>query len=147
MNASITNDIDSEQALTRLARTVLSDIPDAIVFTDLDGVIRYWNNGASRVFGFTREDALGQSLNIIIPEKLRERHWDGYRRVIETGRSRYGTSELLSVPALTKDRGTISVQFTIAIVRDDDGDITGLVALLRDFTKHYSELKRLKSAK
>jgi len=128
----------------QIGNALANDIPDAVIFADLDGVIRSWNRGATRIFGFSREDAIGKSLNIIIPEPQRERHWAGYRQMIESGRSRYGDEDLLSVPALTKSGAIVSIQFTLAVVHDETGRATGLVALLRDVTEIYMELKRLR---
>ncbi len=75
----------AEGDLIRLGESVLRDIPDAVIYADREGVIRFWNAGAARIFGFSRDEALGQSLDIIIPEHLRQRHWDGYRRMMEIG--------------------------------------------------------------
>jgi len=91
----------------RLAETILSTGSDAIVSADRDGIIGFWNPGAERLFGYSREEAVSRSLDLIIPERLRKRHWDGYSRVMQTGQSRYGQGDVLSVPALRKD-GTIS---------------------------------------
>ncbi len=129
-----------------LGRALLEELPDAVILSDADGVIRHWNAGAVRIFGFAADEAVGQSLDIIIPERLRARHWDGYRRMMATGRSSHGPEEVLSVPATTKSGDSISVQFTLAPVRDRDGRITGLLALLRDATETFRELKRLRAA-
>src|SRR6266496_534385 len=96
-----------------LAQAVLSTSSDAIVAADAEGIIRFWNPGAERIFGFTGGEALGQSLDIIIPERLRQRHWEGYRQVVATGESRYGHGDTLSVPAIRKDGAGISIEFTI----------------------------------
>ena len=98
-------------------------------------------------FGFSREEALCQSLDIIIPERLRERHWDGYHRMMKTGQSRHKAHEVLSVPALTKSGETLSIQFTVAAVTNAEGALSGIVALLRDATATYEEIKRLRTAK
>lgn len=129
----------------RLGQTLLHAIPDAVVYSDRDGIIRFWNDGATRVFGFPRDEALGQSLDIIIPERLRTRHWSGYDHMMQTGRSRYGADDLLSVPALTRSGDTISIQFTVAPVHGDGGEITGIVAVLRDVTATFQELRRLRA--
>lgn len=134
-----------EADLIRLAGAVIRDIPDAIVYSDRNGLIRFWNAGAERIFGFPAQEALDQSLDIIIPERLRKRHWDGYRRMMETGRSRHAADEMLSVPALTKSGETLSIQFTVAPVRGADGEISGIVAILRDNTATFTELKRLRA--
>jgi PAS domain S-box-containing protein len=80
-----------------LAEAILSARSDAIIAADNDGIIRFWNPGAERIFGYSGNEALGQSLDLIIPERLRQRHWDGYRRVMETAQSRYGESDVLKM--------------------------------------------------
>src|SRR5579864_8062493 len=95
------------------AERLVTEMPDAIVYADAEGAIRHWNGGAARIFGFTEAEALGQSLDIIIPGGLRDRHWNGYRETMRTGQSRYGGGQLLSVPAMRKDGARISVEFTI----------------------------------
>jgi PAS domain S-box-containing protein len=111
---------------------------DAILFADREGTIRLWNKGAEDIFGFTAKEATGQSLDLIIPEKLRKRHWKGYRSVMETGKSHYG-KELLSVPALNKDGHRISVEFTIILIRDRQNKMMGVAAIIRDVTKRWQE--------
>ncbi|HEM46037.1 MAG TPA: PAS domain S-box protein [Alphaproteobacteria bacterium] len=139
----MTEGID-DTLLTNLGRVLLRDIPDAVVYADRDGLIRFWNEGAARIFGFPPDEALGRSLDIIIPERLQRRHWDGYRHMMRTGRSRHRADELLSVPALTRSGETISIQFTVAPVAGDDERIAGIVAVLRDVTATFQELKRLR---
>jgi PAS domain S-box-containing protein len=127
-----------------LAEALLATRSDAIVAADREGVIRFWNPGAERVFGYTPDEALGRSLDLIIPERLRGRHWEGYERVMQTGQSRYGEADVLAVPALRKDGGTISVEFTIVPLRDQAGGLIALAALLRDVTKRFEETRELK---
>lgn len=127
-----------------LGKALLSSASDAIVATDREGLITFWNPGAERVFGFTAAEAAGQSLDLMIPENLRARHWAGYRQVMQTGESRYGHGDLLSVPALSKDGRRISVEFTIVILRSAQGDIAGTVAVMRDVTKRFEEVRDLK---
>ena len=122
-----------------LAEALLTSASDAIIATDRDGLVTYWNPGATRIFGFASDEAIGQSLDFIIPENLRARHWDGYRNTMATGESRYGAGDLLSVPALTKSGTRISVEFTIVMLRDERGLPDGTVAVLRDVTKSFSE--------
>jgi len=95
-----------------LGDTVLATEADAIIGADSEGIIRFWNPGAERIFGHSSSDALGQSLNIIIPERLRERHWAGYRQVMASGTSRYGHGDVLAVPGLRKDGSRLSLEFT-----------------------------------
>lgn len=118
--------------------------PEAIVAADAGGVIRVWNSGAVRVFGFSAEEAIGKSLDIIIPERLRARHWAGWDKVMETGRSRYNETDLLKVPALYKDGSRVSVEFTISLILGDDGKITAMAATLRDVTEQFNEMKELR---
>jgi len=132
--------------LQRLGIAVLESAAEAIVYSDREGAIRYWNAGAERIFGFTAAEALGQSLDIIIPEKQRPRHWEGYDAVMATGQSRYGSGDLLSVPALTRDGRRISVEFTIVPLKDERGAMLGMAAILRDVTKRFEELKALRRA-
>jgi PAS domain S-box-containing protein len=127
----------------QLYRQIVEGSPDAIIVGDGDGVIRLWNAGARTIFGFTAEEAVGKSMDLIIPERLRARHWDGYRKVMVTGVSRYGSGDLLAVPALTKDGRTISIEFTIQMVKDAGGRIAASVAVIRDVTKRFQREKEL----
>lgn len=134
---------DDERA--RLGAALLDHLPDALIHCDRDGVIRFWNQGAARIFGFVPEEAVGRSLDIIIPERLRERHWSGFHRMLATGRSNHRPEDVLSVPAVTRSGATLSIQFTVAPVRDGDGRVDGIVAVLRDATATYAELRRLRA--
>ena len=124
----------------------MDEAPDAILISDADGIIRFWNPGAARIFGFTSQEAVGQSLDIIIPGALRERHWRGYAETIRTGQTRYGAGDLLTVPALRKDGTRISVEFSIVPFRDSAGRMTGMGAIMRDVTRRFEELKTLRKA-
>jgi PAS domain S-box-containing protein len=127
-----------------LAKALLSARSDAIVAADRDGIIRFWNPGAERIFGHASVETIGQSLDLIIPERLRKRHWDGFRHTIETGHSRYGEGDLLSVPAIRKDGATISVEFTIVPLKTEAGLMDGMVAVMRDVTARFEEMRQLK---
>jgi PAS domain S-box-containing protein len=116
---------------------------DAIMFADCEGIIRLWNRGAEKMFGYTAGEALGQSLDLIIPENLRGRHWDGYGRVMESGSSRY-SADLLSAPALRKDGTRISTEFSMVMVKDDTGRMLGVAAIIRDVTARWLREKELK---
>jgi PAS domain S-box-containing protein len=126
------------------AETLIANMPDAVVYSDRDGTIRYWNGGAVRLFGHATEEAVGQSLDLIVPEGLRARHWDGYHETIRTGRTRYGDGQLLSVPAMRKDGRRISVAFTIVPFIDDKGALTGIAAIMRDITAQFEETRALR---
>src|SRR5690349_9509771 len=95
----------------RFSRTLAREAPDPVVYADAKGVIAFWNKGAERIFGFSETEALGKTLDIIIPESLRARHWTGYAATMESGKTRYGAGDLLAVPALRKDGRRISVEF------------------------------------
>ncbi|HYC64760.1 MAG TPA: PAS domain S-box protein [Reyranellaceae bacterium] len=127
-------------------RTLVNETSDAVVYADAQGRIGFWNKGAERMFGFTAAEAVGQSLDIIIPANLRQRHWDGYAKTMSTGETRYGGDALLSVPALRKDGSRISVEFTILPFRDDGGRMLGIAATMRDVTKQFEEMKALRKA-
>jgi PAS domain S-box-containing protein len=114
----------------------------AVVVADPAGVIRFWNPAAEAMFGHPRDEALGQTLDIIIPKKLRGRHWDGYRHVMETGRTDYG-GRTLAVPAVRRDGTRISVEFTVALLHGADGAICGIGAILRDVTARWEEQRAL----
>jgi len=127
-----------------LARALLGTSSDAIIAADKDGIVRFWNPGAERIFGYTSEDAIGQSLDIIIPERLRKRHWDGYQQVMQGGESRYGHGDILAVPSIRKDGAGISVEFTIVPLTDEAGRLNGVAAIMRDVTKRFEEVRALK---
>ena len=127
-----------------LARALLGTSSDAIIAADRDGIVRFWNPGAERIFGYTSEDAIGQSLDIIIPERLRKRHWDGYQQVMQGGESRYGHGDILAVPSIRKDGAGISVEFTIVPLTDEAGLLNGVAAIMRDVTKRFEEVRALK---
>ena len=128
----------------QFAKRLVSDMPDAIVYADAEGVIRFWNRGATRIFGFAAAEAIGRSLDIIIPERLRARHWEGFRTTMRTGQSRYSEGQMLSVPAIRKDGTQISVEFTIVPFADDSGQMTGIAAIMRDTTARFEELRSLR---
>lgn len=116
---------------------------DAIIAVGKDGKIVLWNPAAERIFGFTGTDAIGQSLDLIIPERFRERHWEGFRQVMRTGESRYG-SEVLRVPALHKDGRALSIAFTVALVNSPDSQASAIVAIVRDETQRWNEERELR---
>lgn len=123
-------------------RQIIDQAPDAILFSDREGNIRLWNRGCELVFGYTAAEALGRSLDIIIPEKLRGRHWEGYHKVMATGETRYGT-ELLSVPARHKDGHQLSCAFSIVMLKDDHGKPLGVASVMRDVTATFEREKQL----
>jgi PAS domain S-box-containing protein len=126
-----------------LCRSIVDNAPEAVIFADRDGIIRLWNAGAEAMFGYSAVEALGQSLDVIIPENLRGRHWEGYNRVMATGETKYG-KDLLAVPGIRKDGTRVSLEFSIVMLRDDDGELLGLAAVLRDVTARWKKEKELK---
>jgi PAS domain S-box-containing protein len=127
-----------------LFESIVRAAADAIVYADAEGIIRFWNAGAGRIFGYAATEAIGQSLDLIIPEKLRGRHWEGFRHVMQSGKSRYGDGDLLAVPAQRKDGTRISVEFTIVPLHDASGGMLGMAAILRDVTQRFNEMKTLR---
>jgi PAS domain S-box-containing protein len=127
-----------------LSRRIVEEAPDSIIFSDREGTIRLWNAGAEAVFGWRADEAVGRSLDLIVPEKQRGRHWEGYRAVMATGVTRYGRGELLKVPAIRKDGRRISVEFSILLPRDAAGEVLGAAAILRDVTERWEQDRALR---
>jgi PAS domain S-box-containing protein len=127
-----------------LGAAVVKESPEAIVVTDPAGLIRLWNDGAARMFGYSADEAMGQNLDLIIPEKLRERHWKGYFQTMATGHTRYG-DKLLSVPATHRDGQRLSIEFSVALLRDDAGHIVGISAIMREVTERRNTEKALRA--
>ncbi len=115
----------------------------AIIFGDKEGRIQLWNRGAEEMFGWTASEVVGQSMDMIIPEKHRARHWEGYDQVMQTGVSKYGRN-LLAVPAQTKDGRRISVEFNVCLLRSPEGEIAGAAATMQDVTARWERDKELR---
>ena len=118
-------------------------IGDAVVISDAEGNITLWNPAAERMFGFTQGEALGQSLDLIIPERLRGRHWEGYQKTMTTGQTRYG-NDVLRVPAVDKAGRALSIAFTVALLHSPTNELTGIVAVIRDETSRFQEERNLR---
>ncbi|WP_019905094.1 PAS domain S-box protein [Methylobacterium sp. 77] len=116
---------------------------DAIVVSDPDGAIVVWNSSAERIFGFSQSEAIGRSLDLITPERQRQRHWDGYAKTMRTGVTRYGT-EVLRVPAIHKDGRSLSIAFTVGLLHGADGTVTGILAIIRDETKRWNDERQMR---
>ena len=125
MSTNLQTDAGPAITASVLGKALLGSPSDAVVATDAEGIIRFWNPGAERIFGHTGSEAIGQSLDIIIPDRLRERHWAGYRQVMATGESRYGHGDVLAVPGIRKDGTRVSLEFTIVPLRDGGGAMIG----------------------
>ena len=122
---------------------LVAAVGDAIVVCDASGAIVLWNGGAQRLFGYTEAEALGQSLDLIIPERLRARHWEGYHKTMATGITRYG-SDVLRVPAVDKQGRALSIAFTVAMLHSPDGKVSAIASIIRDETSRFNEDRALR---
>jgi PAS domain S-box-containing protein len=125
-------------------KQIVEGAGDAIMVCNAEGAITLWNCAAERIFGFTEAEALGQSLDMIIPQRQRQRHWDGYNKTMETGITKYG-ADLLRVPALHKDGHTLSIAFTVSMLFSENREVTGIVAFVRDETARFAEERKLRA--
>jgi PAS domain S-box-containing protein len=125
-----------------LYQRIVEDNPIAILFADRDGKIRFWNAGAEAMFGYTAEEALGQSLDLIVPERQRARHWEGWARVMASGVTKYGR-DALAVPATRKDGSRISIEFNIILLRAPTGELLGAAAMVQDVTVRWQQQKEM----
>jgi PAS domain S-box-containing protein len=127
-----------------LCESIVDQSSVAIVFGDREGIVRLWNSGAETMFGWTAGEAIGKSMDMIIPEKHWERHWEGYSRVMESGVTKYGHN-VLAVPALTKDGRRISVEFNVVLLKDAEGRVLGIAATMQDVTARWERDKALRA--
>ncbi len=124
-------------------KQLVEAVGDAIVTSDASGTITLWNPAAQRMFGYAESEALGQSLDIIIPQRQQQRHWDGYHKTMETGLTKYG-NDVLRVPAVHKDGHTLSIAFTVALLYTPDKKVSAIVAVIRDETTRFAEERSLR---
>ena len=124
-------------------KQLVEAIGDAIVAADASGAITLWNPAAQRMFGYTESEALGQSLDIIIPQRQQQRHWDGYQKTMATGQTKYG-NDVLRVPAVHKDGHSLSIAFTVALLYTPDKKVSAIVAVIRDETTRFAEDRNLR---
>jgi PAS domain S-box-containing protein len=127
----------------RLAERIVQAAADAIIVADISGKITSWNAGAERLFGYAASETLGRSLDLIIPDAQRKRHWEGYQEVMRTGETKYGT-QLLRVPAVRKDGSRFSIAFTVGLLKDDGGVVEGIFAIMRDDSERFQTEKALR---
>jgi PAS domain S-box-containing protein len=125
-----------------LCQRIVEDSPIAILFADRDGKIRFWNAGAEATFGYSADEALGQSLDLIVPERQRARHWEGWARVMASGVTKYGRDPL-AVPALRKDGSRLSIEFNIVLLRAPTGELLGAAAMVQDVTARWQQQKEM----
>ena len=111
---------------------------DAVVVSDPNGAIIVWNPAATRIFGYTAAEVIGQSLDLITPERQRRRHWDGYAKTMQTGVTKYG-ADVLRVPAIHKDGHTLSIAFTVGLIYGPDNAVRGIAAIIRDETQRWND--------
>ena len=127
-----------DQSLEQL----VTEAPDAILISDCEGIIRFWNRGAELIFGHTAAEAIGQSLNLIIPENLQARHWAGYWRVMKSGETKYKVG-LLSSPGLRKNGSRVSLEFSMILLHDESGALSGCGTIMRDVSERWQREKEL----
>ena len=129
--------------MENLFNQLVNNAPDAVLISDLEGIIRFWNSGAELMFGYTSAEAVGQPLDLIIPENLRGRHGEGYERVMASGETKYKTG-LLSAPGIRKDGSRVSLEFSMVLLRDETGALKGCGSIMRDVTERWKKEKDLK---
>lgn len=129
--------------MDRLLEQLVNYAPDAIIISDQKGIIRFWNRGAEQMFSNAADEAVDQSLDLIIPDNLRNRLWDGYWRVMASGETKYETG-LLSSPGGRKDGSRVSLEFSMVLLRDEDGAMAGCASIMRDVTERWKKGKELK---
>ncbi|MCE1225878.1 MAG: PAS domain S-box protein [Geobacteraceae bacterium] len=130
-------------SISQYLQQTVENSQDAILIADQQGIIRYWNAGAERILGYTADEAIGQSLDLFIPEKLRGRHWEGYYRVMASGETKYKTG-LLSSPGICKDGTQVSLEFSMVLLKDVNGTMQGCASIMRDVTERWQKEKELK---
>jgi PAS domain S-box-containing protein len=131
------------EEMERYLLQTVKESPDAILIADREGIIRYWNAGAERILGFSAAEAVGQPLDLIIPDNLRKRHGDGYERVMGSGVTKYETG-LLSAPGIRKDGSRVSLEFSMVLLHDERGAMAGCASIMRDVTARWLKEKELK---
>ena len=132
-----------ERTESRLSDAIVAQVSEAIIFADRDGLIRLWNRGAELLFGFAAADVIGASLDIIIPERLRQAHWEGFRRAVASGDTRSG-NRVRTTRAVHQSGGKLYVDLSFAVVKDDSGSVIGSVAVGREGTARHAADKALR---
>jgi PAS domain S-box-containing protein len=118
-------------------------VGDAVIAADASGAIVFWNPSATRLFGYAPDEAMGQSLDLITPQRHQKRHWDGYYKTMQTGQTKYG-HDVLKVPAVHKDGHALSIAFTVALLHSTDQKVSAIVAVIRDETARFAEERELR---
>jgi PAS domain S-box-containing protein len=136
--------MDSDAAIEGLCHRIIAAASEAVIFADRDGLIRFWNRGAQLIFGHTSEEVVGQSLDVIIPERLRHAHWDAYDRSLETGQTKH-TDRVLTTRSVHKDGRKLYVDLSFGLVKDANGFAVGAFAVGRDCTARYEAERAAKA--
>lgn len=124
-------------------KDLVAAVGDAVMACDAAGAITLWNPACERMFGFSEAEALGKSLDIIVPQRQQQRHWDGYHQTMKTGITKYG-NDVLRVPGVHKDGRTLSIAFTVALLHAPDGKVSAIVAVVRDESARFAQERELK---
>ena len=124
-------------------KQLVEAVGDAVMVADASGAITLWNPAAERMFGYSEAEALGKSLDIIIPQRQQQRHWDGYHKTMETAKTRYG-NDVLRVPAVHKDGHTLSIAFTVALLMSPENKVSGIAAIVRDESDRFAAERELR---
>lgn len=132
-----------DPTLDSAAAHILRSMPEALIFCDMEGVIRVWNDGAEKVFGWSAAEAVGQSLDLIIPERMRQAHWDGFNQAIARGGVKPGRTSMIT-RSLHKSTEFIYVDMSFEMVKDEQGRMLGSMAVARDATKRFNDEKALR---
>lgn len=124
-------------------QALVTSLGDGVMAADAEGLITLWNPACQRMFGFTEAEALGKSLDLIIPQRQQKPHWDGYHKTMATGITKYG-NDVLRVPAVHKDGHTLSIAFTVSMLYKADGAVSAIVAVIRDVSVKFAEERELR---
>jgi PAS domain S-box-containing protein len=124
-------------------QALVASVGDGVMASDAQGLIILWNPACQRMFGFTEAEALGKSLDLIIPQRQQKPHWDGYHKTMATGITKYG-NDVLRVPAVHKDGHTLSIAFTVSMLHTADGAVSAIVAVIRDESVKFAEERGLR---
>jgi len=124
-------------------RQLVDVVGDAVIAADASGAIIFWNPAATRLFGYAHDEAMGQSLDLITPQRHQKRHWEGYHKTMQTGQTKYG-HDVLKVPAVHKDGHALSIAFTVALLHSSDQKVSSIVAVIRDETDRFTEERNLR---
>lgn len=136
---------DPDATVTPPWDRIVADVADALIYADRKGIIRAWNAQAEAVFGFSADEALGQSLDIIISERYRAAHWTGFDRAMERGHTVHG-AEVRTTRSKHKDGRKLYVDMTFSVVRSVTGEALGSAAMARDVTERYLAEKAARAA-